>query len=300
MQLRRKVCRIWCPLGVRERVKTGAASGARVPPVTTRAHGRCFQGDEMLTKLSPCTSPLLGGQRALPLWALGRELGLERRDRRQPRRPLYWGGLEQGLEYSLSNGPREPGHPRPAKTASGWNGFWVPSPRRRLIFLINSEAMKQGMRLEWAGQLVWRRCFLAKPAFIPPTSLTHPQIPCDPHSSNDHCGHSRLNSKAVWQCDEKQRLWNQIDSGPNLKSRSDYCCCCLVAKLYLTLCDPVDCSPPVSSVHRISQARILEWAAISFSRGSSWPRDGTHTFCLTGGFFTTEPPGKPSEFGWTT
>ena len=38
------------------------------------------------------------------------------------------------------------------------------------------------------------------------------------------------------------------------------------------LCDPVDCSPPGSSVHGISQARILEWVAISSSRGSSWPR----------------------------
>ena len=37
----------------------------------------------------------------------------------------------------------------------------------------------------------------------------------------------------------------------------------------LTLCDPMDCSPPESSVHGISQARILEWVAISFSRGSS-------------------------------
>ena len=37
----------------------------------------------------------------------------------------------------------------------------------------------------------------------------------------------------------------------------------------------MDCSPPGSSVHGISQARILEWVAISFSRGSSWPRDGT-------------------------
>ena len=41
-------------------------------------------------------------------------------------------------------------------------------------------------------------------------------------------------------------------------------------------CDPLDCSPPGSSVHGISQARILEWVAISFSRGSSWPRDWTH------------------------
>ena len=43
----------------------------------------------------------------------------------------------------------------------------------------------------------------------------------------------------------------------------------LVAQLCLTLCDPVDCSPPGSSVHRILQARILEWVAIPFSRGSS-------------------------------
>ena len=60
-----------------------------------------------------------------------------------------------------------------------------------------------------------------------------------------------------------------------------------------TLCDPMDCSPPGSSVHGISQARILEWVAISFSRGSSWPRDRSHVFALSGGFFTIEPPGKP-------
>ena len=48
--------------------------------------------------------------------------------------------------------------------------------------------------------------------------------------------------------------------------------CVLCAKLLqwcLTLCNPKDCSPPDSSVHRISQTRILEWVAISFSRGSS-------------------------------
>ena len=46
-----------------------------------------------------------------------------------------------------------------------------------------------------------------------------------------------------------------------------------VAQSCLTLCDPMDCSPPGSSVHGILQARILEWVAISFSRGSSQPRD---------------------------
>ena len=46
-------------------------------------------------------------------------------------------------------------------------------------------------------------------------------------------------------------------------------CWCLVSKSYLTLYDPMDCSPPGSSVHGISQARILEWVATAFSRGSS-------------------------------
>ena len=41
----------------------------------------------------------------------------------------------------------------------------------------------------------------------------------------------------------------------------------------------MDCSPPCSSVHRILQARILDWVAITSSRGSSWQRDGTHVFC---------------------
>ena len=47
------------------------------------------------------------------------------------------------------------------------------------------------------------------------------------------------------------------------------------AQLCLTLCDPMDCSPPGSSVQRILQGRILEWVAISSSKGSSWPRDWT-------------------------
>ena len=51
------------------------------------------------------------------------------------------------------------------------------------------------------------------------------------------------------------------------------CCCCLVAQSCPTLCHPMDCSPPGFSVHGILQARILEWVAISFSRGSSRPRD---------------------------
>ena len=51
-------------------------------------------------------------------------------------------------------------------------------------------------------------------------------------------------------------------------------------------CHPVDCSPPGSSVYRIFQARIVEWIAISFSRGSSRPRNQTKVSCVAGRFFT--------------
>ena len=71
---------------------------------------------------------------------------------------------------------------------------------------------------------------------------------------------------------------------------------CLVTQSRLTLHDPMDCSPPDSSVHGILQPRILEWVAISFTRGSSWPRDWTWVSCIscTGRqILTTVPPGKP-------
>ena len=60
-----------------------------------------------------------------------------------------------------------------------------------------------------------------------------------------------------------------------------------VTQLCLT-CDPMDCSPPGSSVHGIFQARILEWVAISFSRGSSRPRNWTRVSCITGSSLLTE------------
>ena len=61
---------------------------------------------------------------------------------------------------------------------------------------------------------------------------------------------------------------------------------CLVALSCLTLCDPVHCSPPVSSALGILQARILEWVARPSSRASSWPRDWTHISCIASRFFT--------------
>ena len=64
------------------------------------------------------------------------------------------------------------------------------------------------------------------------------------------------------------------------------CVCVLATQSCLTLCDPMDCSLPGSSVRRILQVRVLQWVAIPFSRESSQPRDQTRVFCIAGGFFT--------------
>ena len=74
-------------------------------------------------------------------------------------------------------------------------------------------------------------------------------------------------------------------------------------RLYLTLCDPVNCNPPGSSVHGNLQAWILEWVAMPSSRGSSWPRDRT---CISYvcqhwqvcGFFTTSATWEAPLFLW--
>ena len=72
-------------------------------------------------------------------------------------------------------------------------------------------------------------------------------------------------------------------------------CVCTCVLSHPTIWDPMDSSPPGSSVHGISQTRKLEWVAISFSRGSSWASAQTHVSCpcIAGRLFTTETPGKP-------
>ena len=85
--------------------------------------------------------------------------------------------------------------------------------------------------------------------------------------------------------------------------------CCSVTKSCPTHCDPMHGSPPRSFVHGISQARILEWIAISYSKGSSWPRFRSRTSCIAGfllplgHWYTTPPPQdidktKPLHSSW--
>ena len=70
-----------------------------------------------------------------------------------------------------------------------------------------------------------------------------------------------------------------------------------VAQSCPTLWDPMDCSLPDSSLHGILQARILEWVAISFSRGSSWPRDQTQVSCTAGRHFTLWATREAKTYG---
>ena len=70
----------------------------------------------------------------------------------------------------------------------------------------------------------------------------------------------------------------------------------LVAQSCPTLCNPMDCSPPASSVHGILQAKILQWVAILFSRGSSQTRDRTWVSCTAGRFFIVWGTGEALVF----
>ena len=109
----------------------------------------------------------------------------------------------------------------------------------------------------------------------------------------------------VYLCDSRDHVleilaWNrwkkEIKKQRKKEGNKEYiiCVCTKSFQSRLTLYPEV-CSPPGSSVHRILQARILDWVAISFSRGSSRPRDWNWVSCdscIAGGFFTNEPQRK--------
>ena len=98
--------------------------------------------------------------------------------------------------------------------------------------------------------------------------------------------------------DEMSPEYNLVSISTWNSEISSYTLCC-VSQSCLALCSPLDCSPPSSSVHGIFQARVLQWVAIPFSRGSSRPRDQTcisSDSCTAGGFFTAEPPGEVPDY----
>ena len=110
--------------------------------------------------------------------------------------------------------------------------------------------------------MIWMLCLVAQscPTLCDPTDLIRMLLPKKKKKEHGTLEHGEKNpSLKDWRVDDGH--WK-------------FCSCCLVAKSCPILCDPMNCSPPVSSVHWISQARILEWVAMSFFRRSSlhWPR----------------------------
>ena len=115
-----------------------------------------------------------------------------------------------------------------------------------------------------------------------------------PHVGIDGAGEkSNCGSLFFYEC--SCGLENSISNKTLLDPISHYngSMCAKSLQSCLTLCDPVHCSPPASSIHGIFQARILEWVAISFSRGPSWPRDRTPVSHTEADALLSEPPGNP-------
>ena len=97
-------------------------------------------------------------------------------------------------------------------------------------------------------------------------------------------------------------LFSHINSAPSLFSFWSSVRPKLL-QLCPTLCDPMDCSPPVLSVHGILQSRTLVWVVMLSSRGPSWPRDGTYISVSpswAGGFLTTSATHPESPYMYVT
>ena len=115
----------------------------------------------------------------------------------------------------------------------------------------------------WVGKIPWRTAWPPTPVFLPGES----------HGQRILEGYSP-------RCQESDTSEQVTLSNTGNESESE------VAQACLTLCNPMDCSPPGTSVHGILQARILEQVAISSFRGSSQPRDQTWVSCIAGRCFT--------------
>ena len=138
------------------------------------------------------------------------------------------------------------------------------------------------------------------PFLSPPPSLPFPFFPSFPPSFSssalfslsiiqviDKCTHSFLKLFILyWGIAPSHRRMRWLDATCAMNIVSE------VAQSCATLCNPMDCSPPGSSIHGIFQARILECVAISFSRGSYRPRDQTRSPALQADALPSEPPGK--------
>ena len=121
----------------------------------------------------------------------------------------------------------------------------------------------------------------------------HPQTQSTPITEETARESHRGGGRRVWREGGRSRVWGRFPGRYVGEACYQVCVCVLVTQSCPTFCGHMDCSLPGSSLHRILQARILEWFAIPFSRGSSQPGGWTRVSCVASGFFTTEPPGKP-------
>ena len=137
----------------------------------------------------------------------------------------------------------------------------------------------------WYNQV----CFLVKTTKHSDLSSTLWEIPTD--LLREGMGRQRFSKIRIWSISQS---WSKCLRILNVESKPNYCLekqtvkLIVCAHLFLILCHPMDCSLPSSSVHGISQARILEWVAISSFKTSSFPRDWTHIStspALAGEFF---------------
>ena len=109
--------------------------------------------------------------------------------------------------------------------------------------------------------------------------LTSLNIRFIPEQSGHICQYCYTVGSMAWWIRNMGSAVKQTQLHPYCTIYSLWCCCCLVAKSFPTLCNPMDCTPPSSSKHGISQTKIQEWLSISFSRGSSQHRNWTCIAC---------------------
>ena len=129
-----------------------------------------------------------------------------------------------------------------------------------------------------SSTLAWRIPWTQEPGGLPSTG-------------SHRVGHdwSDLAAVVVWQIHSYYSISCGQDTSPSVSSCVNQMGACMDVQSIQscpTLCDPVNCSPPGSSVHGILQARILEQVAMPSSRESSQPRDWTRISCIEGRFFT--------------
>ena len=132
-------------------------------------------------------------------------------------------------------------------------------------------------------------CSLDNPFSHPVKTTTNHQTTTGPPAPSPKCpswrkvGQFSSHKGSPWGIHPlcHQEVTNSSPSGTLKAEQAKNQCLCSVDESCPTLCNPRDCSPPGSSVHGILRARILEWVAISFSRGSSQLRDRTRISCVS-------------------